>query len=170
MDRALLLDRNYLAISILPLKRAIGLIVKGKAEPVGEKGIKIKTGSGYFTMPTIVRLLTNIPYRAYINKTKFSRKNVIIRDNFECQYCGKKFSFNSGTIDHIVPRSRGGVSDYSNCVACCKTCNSVKANKSPEEVGLTLRRSPRRPTVINLYQHYLKDSPEEWDEYLIGIK
>ena len=84
---ALLLDRNFLAISIIPIKKAILLMIKGKAEQVSNSVAEIKTGSGSFSVPTIIRLLTVIPYRAYLGKTKFSRKNVLIRDNFTCQYC-----------------------------------------------------------------------------------
>jgi len=168
MERALLLDRNYLAISIIPLRRAINLMVKGKAEPVSEQAAEIKTGSGVFKVPTIIRLLTVVPYRAYTGKTRFSRKNVMVRDNFQCQYCSEHLGKNKGTIDHIVPRSRGGASDYANCVACCKECNTYKGNKTLAEVGFTLKNVPRRPTFIGLYRFYLKNTPEEWSDYLIG--
>lgn len=168
MDRALLLDRNYLAISIIPLRRAINLMVKGKAEPVSDKAAEVKTGSGVFKVPTIIRLLTVVPYRAYTGKTKFSRKNVMIRDNFECQYCGEYLGKHKGTIDHVIPRSRGGASDYGNCVTCCKPCNALKADRTLEETGFKLRSVPRRPSFIGLYKYYLKNTPEEWSDYLIG--
>ena len=168
MDRALLLDRNYMAISIIPLRRAVTLMVKGKAEPVSEKAAIIKTGSGFFKVPSIIRLLTVVPYRAYMGKTRFSRKNVMVRDSFECQYCAEYLGKHKGTIDHIIPRSRGGVSDYTNCVACCKECNAKKADKTPDEAGLKLRTNPRRPSFIALYKFYLKNTPEEWSDYLIG--
>ncbi len=169
MDRALLLDRNYLAISIIPIRRAITLMVKGKAEAVSEKATTIKTGNGFFKLPTIIRLLTVVSYRAYIGKTKFSRKNVMIRDAFECQYCGEYLGKYKGTIDHVIPRSRGGVSDYTNCVACCKSCNALKADRTPDEVGLRLKNVPKRPTFIGLYKFYLQNTPEEWSDYLIGV-
>ena len=169
MEKVLLLDRNYLAISILPTKRAINLLVKGKAEIVGDQEVNIKTGSGFFRMSTIIKLVYNIPYRAYLGKTKFSRKNVIIRDNFECKYCGEKLLLSQGTIDHIVPVSKGGLSNYSNCVACCKECNKTKGNKSLDEVGFTLKSGPRTPTIISLYKYCVKNAPVEWQDYLIGI-
>ena len=169
MDRALLLDRNYLAISIIPLRKAVTLMVKGKAEQVSDKTATLKTGSGFFKVPTVIRLLTVVPYKAYMGKTRFSRKNVMIRDNFECQYCSEYLGKSKGTIDHVIPRSRGGASDYTNCVACCKHCNAHKADKTPDEAGLRLRNNPKRPTFIGLYKFYLKNTPEEWSDYLIGV-
>jgi len=169
MDKALLLDRNYLAISIITIRKAVTLIVKGKAEPVSDKSSIIRTSNGIFEVPTIIRLLTAVPYKAYLGKTKFSRKNVMVRDNFECQYCGSYLGKHKGTIDHVIPRSRGGASDYANCVACCRECNTTKADKTPDESGLKLRSNPRRPTFIGLYKFYLKNTPKEWSDYLIGM-
>ena len=169
MERILLLDKNYLAISVISIRRAATLIIKGKAESVNDNLSKsIKTGSGLFKIPSIIRLLTTIPYKAYMGRTKFSRKNVMIRDNYECQYCAEYLGKNKGTIDHVVPRSKGGGSDYSNCVACCKYCNIVKADKTPEEAGFKLRTNPRRPTFISLNKFYLENMPREWNDYVIG--
>lgn len=170
MQNALLLDRNYMAVSIVTWQRAIKLTVKGKAEVVSEGNTEVTTGSGLkFKIPSIIRLLTVVPYRAYSGRLRFSRKNVMVRDEFECQYCGKHLGRTSGTIDHVVPRAKGGKTDYLNCVACCKECNNTKGDKTIESVGFKLRKIPRKPSFISLYKYYIKNSPQEWADYIIGI-
>lgn len=172
MQRALLIDRNYMALSIIPWKKAVKLLVKGKAEPIhGDDSsiISIGTGAGAFDVPTIIRLVVTIPWRAHKSRMKFSRKNVMIRDSHECQYCGDKLGKTGGTIDHVIPRAKGGQTSYTNCVACCRQCNNWKADKTPEEAGLTLRSKPKRPTFMVMYRHYLEQYyPEEWANYIIG--
>jgi 5-methylcytosine-specific restriction endonuclease McrA len=170
MNRILLLDKNYLAISVISLRRAASMLFNGKVEPVSEKTTHISTTRGNFKVSTILKLITSVPHKAYLGKTKFSRKNVMIRDNYECQYCSEYLGKNKGTIDHVVPKSQGGASDYSNCVTCCRYCNIVKADKTPEEVGLKLKSIPKRPTFINLHKFYLEKIPDEWSYYLIGSK
>jgi len=162
-----------MALSIIPWKKAVRLLVKGKAEPVetgSSTAVIVGTGSGAFNIPSIIRLLVTIPWKAHKSRMKFSRKNVMIRDDHTCQYCGVKLGKQGGTIDHVIPRARGGQTTYSNCVASCKSCNNKKADKTPEQAGLKLREKPKRPGFITLYKHYLKEySPEEWTDYIIGL-
>ena len=171
MQRALLLDKNYMVLSLVPWKRAFTLLVKGKAEAVAGSGsvIDIRGATGTFKVPSIIRLLVVIPWRAHQGRLRFSRKNVIIRDNNECQYCGTKVGKNA-SIDHIIPSSRGGKSDYINCVTCCKDCNNRKADRTPEEAGIKLKQKPKRPSFLALYRHYLENPPESWGDYIIGLK
>jgi 5-methylcytosine-specific restriction endonuclease McrA len=170
MQQALLLDRNYVALSIVPLRKAVKLLVKGKAEPVcGTKACSIiKSVTGNFVVPTIIRLLVVIPWRAHIGIVRFSRKNVISRDGGECQYCGTKIGKHA-TIDHILPQSRGGKSDYINCVASCHDCNNKKADRTPEEAGMKLKQKPKKPTFLSLYKSFLQNPPEEWCTYIMGL-
>lgn len=173
MQRALLLDRNYMALSVVPWQKAVKLIVKGKAEPVEVEVEKISTvrhASGQFTIPSILRLVTVIPWKAHMGRMRFSRRNMLIRDNHECQYCGIRVGKQSTTIDHVIPQSRGGRTDYLNCVTSCKTCNNQKSNRTPQEAGMKLRNRPRRPTFLALYKHHLKNPPNEWGDYIIGLK
>jgi len=172
MHRALLIDRNYMALSIIPWRRAVKLLVKGKAEPVhGEIAeiTSIGTGKGSYSIPSIIRLVVTIPWRAHKSRMKFSRKNIMVRDNNLCQYCGIKLGKTGGTIDHVIPRAQGGNTSYINCVAACRACNNYKADRTPEGAGLKLRSKPKRPTFMVMYKHYLdKHCPEEWGCYLIG--
>lgn len=171
MQRALLLDRNYMALSVVPWKKAVKLMVKGKAEAVVGSGVvrKVQTVSSNFSVPSIIRLLVVIPWKAHIGRMRFSRKNVVIRDNCHCQYCGKKLGKSAGTIDHVTPRSRGGKTDYLNCVLCCKDCNNNKSNRTPIEAGMHLLQHPRKPTFLTLYKNHLNSSPEEWKNYIVGM-
>ena len=172
MHRALLVDKNYMALSIIPWRKAVKLLVKGKAEPVhGEIAeiMSVGTGESSYSIPSIIRLVVSIPWRAHKSRMKFSRKNVMVRDNNECQYCGVKLGKTGGTIDHVMPRAKGGQTSYTNCVASCRACNNYKADRTPEGAGLKLRSKPKRPTFMVMYRHYLERYyPEEWADYIIG--
>lgn len=171
MQRALLLDRNYMALSVVSWKKAIKLMVKGKAEAVdfaATPGTLVRHAEGVFNVPTIIRLLTVIPWRAHQGRMRFSRHNMIVRDNSECQYCGVHVGKHTATVDHVIPRSKGGKTDYFNCVTSCKTCNNKKGDRTPDEAKMTLRQKPKRPTFAVLYQHYMNNPPQEWHDYIIG--
>jgi 5-methylcytosine-specific restriction endonuclease McrA len=169
-QRVLLLDKNYVALSIVPWRKAVKLLVKGKAESIStpRNCYSIKYAKGNFEIPEIIRLLVVIPWRAHQVMIRFSRRNMLVRDNGECQYCGAKVG-KKATIDHIVPRSRGGLTNYTNCVVSCGSCNNTKADKTLEEVGMKLKHNPRRPSFISLYKAYLEDPPEEWCAYIMGL-
>lgn len=173
MQRALLLDRNYMALSVVSWKKAVKLMVKGKAEAVDAGGTSVSAsvrhGSGTFRIPTVIRLLTVIPWKAHMGRIKFSRRNMLVRDNHECQYCGVHVGKNTATVDHVIPRSKGGKTDYNNCVTSCKDCNNVKGDRTPREANMTLRNKPRKPTFLMLYRHYLKNPPAEWSDFIIGL-
>lgn len=173
MQRALLLDRNYMALSVVSWKKAVKLMVKGKAEPVDMTteavGTSVRHATGVFNVPTIIRLLTVIPWRAHQGRMKFSRRNMLVRDNSECQYCGIHVGKHTATVDHVIPRSKGGKTDYLNCVTSCKDCNNKKGDRTPKEAGLRLKKKPRRPTFLMLYRHHLKNPPEEWQDFIIGV-
>ena len=169
MRQALLLDRNYMALSLVSWKKAIRLLVTGKAEGIGDASlVRIPYSSGNFSIPSILRLLVVIPWKAHLGRLKFGRKNMLIRDDHKCQYCGSKVGHDA-SIDHIIPKSRGGQTDYSNCVTCCQPCNNIKADKTPEEAGMKLMRKPRKPTFLTLHKYFTENPPEEWRNYLIGF-
>ena len=172
MQQALLVDRNYMALSIISWQKAIKLIVKGKAEAIETKSkIVIKGILGAVKIPTILRLVIDIPWRAHKSRMRFTRRNVMVRDDYRCQYCNKKLGKTNGTIDHVIPKIQSGQTTYNNCVACCKECNHYKSGRTPEEAGMRLITMPTRPSFLILYKHYLNEnSPEEWSDYIIGLK
>lgn len=100
-------------------------------------------------------------------RPRFSQKNIWIRDNFTCQYTGKKLKPGEGNIDHIIPKSKGGATDWSNCVLACKKVNAKKADATPEEVGLRLIKKPEPPKELPVY-HYItnRHNIKEWEIFL----
>ena len=167
--RSLVLDRNYVALSIVPWRKAIKLMVKGKAEALGngEKTVDVPYAGGKYSVPSVIRLLSVIPWKAHIRHARFSRKGVISRDNNQCQYCGIKIGKNA-TIDHVIPVSRGGQSEYTNCVASCQECNNKKADMTLSEAGMKLKQRPKNPTFLTTYRAILENPPEEWKIYIMG--
>lgn len=170
MQRALLVDKNYMALAVIDWKRALRLLVKGKAENVETESKILIQGATTFSLSTILRLVVDIPWRVYQSRLKFSRRNVMIRDDWTCQYCSEKLSKTGGTIDHVIPKAKGGKTDYLNCVASCKSCNNKKANKLLEELGMQLIKKPKKPNFMVMYRKYLNDDlPVEWADYIIGL-
>ena len=146
MEHTVVLNADYSFLGIVDWKRAVKLFVNKKAEVLKESDKPLLgTLDTMKNVPLIMRLvyLVNNVYRA---KVPYSRKKVLVRDNYTCQYCGSKEDI---TIDHVLPRSRGGKSTFLNCVASCKECNiHRKQDKTPEECGMKLRKTPHEPTII----------------------
>ena len=167
---ALLLDRNYMALSVVGWKKAIKLSTVGKAEVIEEHIDKeLHSEKLIIKAPSVIRLINYTPFKASTeNKVKFNRVNVLIRDSFICQYCGIKITKANGTIDHVVPKYLGGLSTYENTVACCKQCNKYKGNLTLTKAGMSLHSKPRRPTFWELYIKSLENVPIEWKKYLLG--
>jgi 5-methylcytosine-specific restriction endonuclease McrA len=86
----------------------------------------------------------------------YSRKNILIRDAYTCQYCGNEFNSNELTIDHIVPKVQDGANDWTNIVACCRACNVRKGGRTPRQAGMQLVRKPFKPTIMEFINLYLK--------------
>jgi 5-methylcytosine-specific restriction endonuclease McrA len=98
---------------------------------------------------------------------KFSRHNILARDRWKCQYCGIKVKSHQMTMDHVVPRSQGGITCWENIVTCCEDCNAKKANRTPRQARMTLQRKPDKPTWVPIFSIQLGGSvPEQWASYL----
>lgn len=138
----LVLNSSYEPIRIIVARRAMTLICKGAAMVEMPTDIEVYPG---ITLPSVIRLRTykHIPIRMQI----VSRKNIYIRDGHKCCYCGQTFKGDVLTLDHVIPRSRGGKSDWSNLVTCCRADNHRKADRMPEEAGMKLLRRPLPATV-----------------------
>ncbi len=147
MSRVLLLNSENEPLRICSWKRALVLLMKGKAQCVEsirniEDFIRIDSTD----IPRVIRLNYNlaVPYKEL--PLPFNRENIFVRDDYTCQYCGKKFSASDLTLDHVYPKSRLGPDIWENLVTCCKECNQYKADKTPKEAGMKLLRRPFRPT------------------------
>ena len=140
--RVLLLNATFEPLTALPLRRAVVLVMCGKAEVVhGDPGgIELHSAKVSLPVPSVIRLSTyvRVPYRAQVPLT---RAGLMHRDRYRCAYCGGR----AETIDHVIPRSRGGPHAWTNCVACCAKCNHRKADRLLSEIGWRLRVVPRAP-------------------------
>ncbi len=163
----LVLNASYEAINVCNLKRAITLIFRGVACAEEETEHEIRAASIVIKAPAVIRLLKyiHVPYRT----ARFSRKNVLIRDDYRCQYCGEQFPPSLLTLDHVKPISLGGKTQWDNVVTACKACNIKKANRLPAEAGMQLLRKPKVPPVV-YYLHLVNNTQghhQKWQKYLL---
>ncbi len=161
--KVLILNQSYEPISVCSAKKAMLLLFLTKADLVEEKeGLAIRTVNKAFPYPSVIRLsaFVRIPYK----KIDLSRKNILRRDGNQCQYCGKKTS--ALTIDHIIPKSRGGSDTWENLVAACVSCNNKKGSRTPEEAGMALLNKPNRPHHIIFMKQYLGNVEKNWKPFL----
>jgi CRISPR/Cas system Type II protein with McrA/HNH and RuvC-like nuclease domain len=157
MTQVLVLNSDFSPHNVTTLRRGFILVEKGKAE-VLQKGEDIITSVGNFVRPLVIRLLNYVRYRP--KGIGITRKRIFKRDNYECCYCGSKRNL---TIDHVVPKSRGGSNYWDNLVTSCGRCNSNKDNMTPEEANMKMRY---RPTVPNLFSRIVDESVEDtWDNF-----
>jgi 5-methylcytosine-specific restriction endonuclease McrA len=158
-----MLNQNYEPLTVTTARRAIVLMFQGKAEMiVSADGLKIRSVSREFALPSIVRLwqYKKVPYRRVI----LSRKNILVRDRHQCQYCGT--TRGPMTVDHVVPRTKNGGDTWENMVCACIACNNKKGHRSAEKAGMKLLRRPFRPTPIDFIQRYIGVSDYRWRPYL----
>jgi len=143
--KVLLLNSSEQVISVIDWWRAVAMLMQGKARsPFNyEHCYEIKTGSGVFRLPSAL-VLVNYVFIPF-SLARPSKRNIIRRDNSECQYCGCHVSRESVTIDHVIPKSRGGKHEWTNVVVSCKKCNAKKSNRTPTETGIAPRRIPVAP-------------------------
>lgn len=145
MNQCILLNADYSFLNMVDWKRAMCLIAKGKVQVLKNSARIIRTAEGMIIKIPAVMKLIKLIRTLFVNRVPFSKKNILVRDGFRCAYCGKNQK--RLTIDHIIPKSRGGATDFDNCVACCKACNNKKGNQMPTEVQMFLKIKPYQPTI-----------------------
>jgi len=160
----LVLNQSYEALNICRVRRAIILILRGKAEML-ENGLGfIRSANDIYPIPSVIKLAYMIK-RPHPER-KLTRLGVFHRDHYTCQYCSK--TSRQLTIDHVVPRSQGGEHTWENVVSACVPCNRRKAGRTPEQAGMKLIRQPSQPrsrNTIYIPPHYM-ESLTEWQKYL----
>ncbi|MCX5803720.1 MAG: HNH endonuclease [Proteobacteria bacterium] len=168
MDRTLLLNTTFEPLSVLSWKKAVTLMFLGKVEVLREYEREIRGVSISIRQPAVMRLLRLV--RNNHMSVKFSRRNIFLRDDYTCQYCGKRFDPKGLTCDHIVPKSRGGVTEWSNIVTSCIHCNLRKSDKLPDEVDMYPRKRPSRPNSFYMLMLHIgvKVVPEYWKDYVFS--
>ena len=158
----LVLNQNYEPLSVCSVRRALLLILRGKAETVEKLAEVVRSVTQDHPVPSVVRLGRYI--RTPRRRVVLSKRNILKRDNHQCQYCGRKDS--KLTIDHIVPRTRGGKSTWENLVCACAACINKKGEHQPEQVGLILRAKPKRPNNVSFIRNLIGANDQRWKPYL----
>lgn len=162
MVRALVLNASYEPLSVVPARRAVVLVLRGRATLVVGRDERWASEHQSVTVPSVVRLTTfvKVPYRRTVPVT---RRAVFGRDSQVCQYCGSP----AESLDHVLPRSRGGPHSWENVVACCRPCNIRKGDRLPTEAGLVLRVRPQAPRQYAwIYASAGYSLDPAWDPYL----
>lgn len=165
----LVLNQNYEPLNVCNARRAVVLVIDGKAEVLETHDSVISTCSSSFPYPSVIRLVYLV--KRPRPRVKLTRKEVFIRDRFTCQYCGRQSS--DLTIDHIVPRSKGGVHSWDNLVSACRGCNHRKGGKTLGEARMALRRIPFEPSPGRYYTIERRIDARvysAWEKFLPGLE
>ena len=165
IKRVLLLNSTNQALATIKLERAFTLLMKGKVEILHEDASRrLYTINDSYPLPEVIRLhsYVRIPHKTHTP----TKKSILIRDQYTCQYCGST-RINKLTIDHIIPISKGGQNTWENLVACCHHCNNKKGDKLLEDIKMTLRNKPFHPTYLHIMRDYAHlNGIESWKKYI----
>lgn len=170
--QTLVLNADYRPLSYHPLslwswKDAISALLLDRVNLVESYDSVVRSPSVEFKVPSVVALKS---YVTYNGRPAFTRYNIYLRDDFSCQYCGDAFAAKELTFDHVMPRSRGGLTEWSNVVAACAPCNLFKANRTPQEAGMPLIQDALEPSIRRLNQAARRVAPSDvhhsWLDYL----
>lgn len=159
----LVLNQNYEPLNVTNARRAIVLLDRGKAEVLEHAQGSLRTTTASLQLPSVIRLVYMI--RRPRPQVRLSRREVFLRDGYTCQYCGVKTR--DLTLDHVMPRHRGGKHLWDNLVSACKSCNHRKGSRTPDEARMPLARPPRRPrsSVYYVFSPYLQHQTD-WVKFI----
>ena len=163
----LLLNSDYSFLSIIDVHRSIIMYCRGKVRVLKDEGPEVHPALNIgFPVVVILRDYIKVPYNVRMKRPRLSRKNIILRDESKCQYCGKKLSQSDVEIDHVVPRSRdhspGNI--WTNLVVACRKCNGRKRDRTPKEANMKLLRDPFEPKPQDFFKERV--AREEWKEFI----
>ena len=161
--KVLVLNQSYEPLMVIGAKRAIISILCEKTECVANYSDIIRSQSFSMSLPSVIRVKQYV--RFFRTEVILNRINILKRDNFTCQYCFKKS--NSMTIDHIIPKNKGGKDRWDNLVAACSKCNTKKGNNLLEKIEMKLLKKPKKPNYLFYFKQYInQDVQDSWKEYL----
>ena len=163
MHQVLVLNASFEPLNVCSVRRAHVLVWKGKAEIVERQASPMRTSTSTYVRPHVIRLLQYVRVPRTV-KRSMSRRALFARDGWRCVYCGTQAG--RMTLDHVLPRSRGGQSTWENVVTACSPCNLGKGDRTPEEAGLALQRPPRPPPPVLFIRIMTPRVPESWEQYL----
>jgi 5-methylcytosine-specific restriction endonuclease McrA len=165
-ERVLVLNATYEPINVCTVRRATVLVLKSKAEVLERgKGV-LRSERLALDRPVVIRLITYVKVPRDAHRRKITRKAVLARDSWTCQYCGQHKP--GLTVDHVIPRSRGGESVWENIVAACASCNRRKGNRLPREASMHPKRRPRPPGPLVFIRISSPRIPNTWERYLVA--
>lgn len=161
MSRALVLNATYEPIGVVSARRAVVLALDKKVDVLADTGELIASTTLSLPIPSVIRLryYVKVPYK---RTAPLSRRAIFARDQGKCQYCGK----GAESIDHVIPRSKGGAHSWDNVVACCRRCNTYKADRLLGQCSLKLRSTPAAPTQFVWVKVAAGTVPQAWTPYL----
>ena len=160
----LVLNATYEPINVCTVRRAAVLVLKAKAEVLEHGSGELRSERLSLERPTVIRLVTYVRIPRDAHRRKITRKAVLARDSWTCQYCGSRKP--GLTVDHVIPRSRGGKSVWENIVASCATCNRRKGSHLPREIKMHPRAKPRAPGPTVFIRIASPTIPHSWQPYL----
>jgi len=161
MRRVLVLNQDYSPISVCSAERAFLLLYLDKAELIHQvEDAEFRSVNATFPIPSVIRLqrYVVIPFK----QVMLTRQNLFKRDGQTCQYCGSQQDL---TLDHVLPKSRGGQSTWANLTTACQRCNSIKGDKTPEEAEMPLKKAPFKPSYIMFVRNFSGFTSKEWLKY-----
>jgi 5-methylcytosine-specific restriction endonuclease McrA len=164
--RVLVLNASYEPINVCTVRRAAVLILKQRAEVIEHGDWSLHAESFTLPSPVVIRLITYVKIPRDAHRRKITRRAVFARDRWTCQYCGHERG--GLTVDHVVPRSKGGSSSWDNIVTCCAPCNRRKGDRLPHKANMTLVRKPKAPNPTIFIHVATSTIPAAWEQYLIA--
>ena len=164
--QVLVLNASYEPLSLVSVRRAVVLLLREKAEMLEATQQMLRSHNRAIPVPLVIRLVhyVRLPHR----RVPATRAAIMLRDAYVCQYCGETPGHNNLTVDHIVPRSRGGAHDWHNLVSACKRCNQKKGSLTPEEASMSLLRKPFEPSYVALVLLSNPTAAARWED-LMGL-
>jgi 5-methylcytosine-specific restriction endonuclease McrA len=163
VGRVLVLNATYEPINVCTVRRAVVLLLKDKAEVIEHGDWELHSATRTVARPVVIRLVSYVRIPRDTHRRKITRRAVFARDDWTCQYCGSRSSL---TVDHVIPRSKGGASSWENIVASCAPCNRRKGNALPRQAGMRLLKQPRTPGQNVFIQVASPTIPAAWRQYL----
>lgn len=166
MSDVLLLNFSYEPLGVIDVKRAVQLLFARKVEVVEAEAGLVRSTSTAFPLPSILRMLYYVGRKR--KRIELTKKNVLLRDRYTCAYCEARGARGDRTmtVDHVLPKSKGGPSTWENLVCACMRCNNRKNNRSPEHAGMKLKRKPKAPKYIPWIRVKRNTLPGEWHQFL----
>jgi 5-methylcytosine-specific restriction endonuclease McrA len=161
----LVLNATFEPINVCTVRRATVLVLKEKAEVIEVGRRDLHWARGSLPRPVVIRLVTYVRIPRDPHRRKITRRAVFARDGWQCQYCGARTAL---TVDHVIPRSKGGGSSWDNIVTCCAPCNRRKGDRLPRQANMVPFRAPRAPSSTIFIHVAAPTIPPAWEQYLVA--